>query len=77
MRKVRYREIIRLRAEGLNNTEVAASVGCSRETVRQTVRLAGEAGLSWPLPEGVGDARLMRLLHPGLCGKSGDYPECV
>ena len=75
MRKVRYREIIRLHAEGLNNTEVAASGGCSRETVRQTARLAGEAGLSWPLPEGVGDARLMRLLHPGLCGKSGDCPE--
>ena len=75
MRKVRYREIIRLHAGGLNNTEVAASVGCSRETVRQTVRLAGGAGLSWPLPEGVGDARLMRLLHPGLCGKSGDCPE--
>lgn len=75
MRKVRYREIIRLHAEGLNNTEVAASVGCSRETVRQTVRLAGEAGIAWPIPEGVGDAQLMRLLHPGLCGKSGDYPE--
>ena len=74
-RKVRYREIIRLHAEGLNNTEAVASVGCSRETVRQTVRLAGGAGLSWPLPEGVGDARLMRLLHPGLCGKSGDCPE--
>lgn len=75
MKKVRYREILRLHAGGLNNTEVAASVGCTRGTVRKTLELARSAGLAWPLPEDLGDAQIMRLLHPGLCGKSGNYPE--
>ena len=79
MKKVRYREILRLKAQGLSNTEVAAAAGCSRNTVSSAVRLAGEAGLSWPLPEEMGDAQIMRLLHPSLGGPSGNYaePDCA
>ena len=75
MKKVRYREILRLKAQGLSNTEVAAAAGCSRNTVSATARLAEEAGLAWPLPEDLGDFQLMRLLHPALGGPSGNYAE--
>ena len=33
MKKVRYREILRLKSQGLSNTEVAVAAGCSRNTV--------------------------------------------
>ena len=75
MKRARYREILGLKSQGLSNTEVAAAAGCSRNTVSATVRLAGEAGLEWPLPEDLGGFQLMRLLHPALGGPSGNYAE--
>jgi len=62
MRKVR--EILRLRASGLTDRAVAQSVGCARSTVQECLKRAREAGISWPLPEGVDDAALETQLYP-------------
>ncbi len=35
-----YREILRLHSLGLNKTEIAASMGCSRNTAASVIRRA-------------------------------------
>ena len=50
-----YREILRLENLGLNNTQIAESVKCSRTTVINVFRLAMEKGLRYPLPELMSD----------------------
>lgn len=63
MRKIQ--EVLRLTfACGLSKRQVAPIAGVSATTVREYVARAKQAGLSWPLPEGVGDAELERLLFP-------------
>lgn len=63
MRKVR--EVLRLKWEiGLSHRDVARSLGISHSTVIEYLRRAREAGLSWPLPEEMDDARLEALLFP-------------
>ena len=61
-----YREILRLSSLGLNNTQIAQSCACSRTTVIQTLRLAGEKGLSYPLPEGMSDKQISEILFPSV-----------
>ena len=41
-----YREILRLHSLGLNKTEIAASIGCSRNTAANVIRRAEAIGLS-------------------------------
>ena len=63
MRKIR--EVLRLKwAQGLSHRRIAASCGIGRPTVSEYVRRAEEAGLGWPLPDDLDDARLERLLFP-------------
>jgi transposase len=63
MRKIR--EVLRLKwGNGMSNRRIAASSGIGRPTVSEYLRRAEEAGLSWPLPGGLDDARLERLLFP-------------
>jgi transposase len=63
MRKIR--EILRLRfAAGLSPRQIAASVGSALSTVQGCLRRALQAGLGWPLPEELDDARLEALLYP-------------
>ena len=64
-----YREILRLDSIGLNRTEIAASCGCSRNTVVGALRRAAECGLSWPLPADMSDQQLARILYPSVAGK--------
>jgi len=60
----KYREILRLNALGINKTGIAASIGCSRKTVRDTINLAAEAGVKWPLEQSVTDKDLETILFP-------------
>ena len=63
MRKIK--EVLRLKwGNGMSNRRIAASSGIGRPTVSEYLRRAEEAGLSWPLPDDLDDARLERLLFP-------------
>lgn len=64
-----YREILRLDDLGLNKTQIAEACGCSRTTVIQTLRLAKEKRLQYPLPESISDRQLADLLFPSAVGK--------
>jgi len=59
------REVLRLRGEaGLSQREIATSCRLGRSTVRDYLLRAKAAGLSWPLPEELGEEALERLLFP-------------
>jgi transposase len=63
MRKIE--EILRLKYEvGLTHREIARSCAVSASTVSEYIIHARAAGLSWPLPEGLTEAELDRLLFP-------------
>ena len=62
MRKVR--EILRLRlGMGLSARQVASSCKISPSTVNEYEKRIRAAGLSWPLPEGLDDAALERIVR--------------
>jgi transposase len=60
MRQVR--EILRLRSQGRSGREIATSLGIGRTTVHDYLARATVAGLTWPLPEGLGDDEIEKLL---------------
>jgi transposase len=62
MRKIR--EVLRLRAQGLSDREIARVVGGGRSTVGRIRLRAEEVGLSWPLPEELTESALEALLFP-------------
>jgi len=63
MRKIR--EVLRLRfARGLSQRAIGQSLGVSTGAVNTCLSRARRAGLSWPLPEGLDDEQLERLLYP-------------
>lgn len=63
MRKIR--EVLRLKHVcGLSNVKIAASCNISRESVRNYLMRVSQANLPWPLPEGLDDGALERLLFP-------------
>jgi len=60
MRKIR--EVLRLASLGLSQVQIHRATGLARSTVGEHVRRAERAGLSWPLPDGLGDEQIERLL---------------
>ena len=58
----RYREILRLHAQGISNTDIASSCECSRNTVTSVLKHARSAGLSWADVQKLSDARISQLL---------------
>jgi len=63
MRKIR--EILRLKHEaGLSNRSIARACAISKETVREYLGRAAEAGLVWPLGDEYSEETLERLLFP-------------
>lgn len=62
MRKIK--EVLRLRARGLSDREIAQSLQIGRTTVRRYRERAEAAGLAWPLPEGVTESALEAELFP-------------
>ncbi|MEM6533028.1 MAG: IS21 family transposase [Myxococcota bacterium] len=79
MRKIR--EILHLRwAVGLSQRQVAASVRVSQSTVHDMCARAKSAGLSWPLPEELGDEELEQQLYrvpTPASQKARAEPDCV
>ena len=62
MRKIR--EALRLKASGLSYRAIARVCLIGKETVREYLGRAAEAGLTWPLPEGISEEELERRLFP-------------
>jgi len=62
MRKIR--EVLRLKASGLSSRAIARVCLIGKETVREYLGRAAEAGLSWPLPEGLTEEEMERRLFP-------------
>ena len=62
MRKIR--EILRLRAEGFSEREIARSVGSARSSAQICPWRAEQAGIGWPVPAELDDAALDALLYP-------------
>jgi len=76
MRKIK--EILRLKYEaGLSNRAIARSCNISHKTVRRYLERAREAGLGWPLPEGMDEEALEERLFPGSPRQAGevDLPD--
>ena len=71
-------EILRLKHQaGLSHARIAAALDLSKGVVNKYVSLARAKGVEWPLPEGMDEAALERLLfpapvHPGR-GAEPDY----
>src|SRR6478736_7737287 len=61
MRQVR--ELLRLKhAAGASERHIAASLGISRSTVAEYLRRAAVVGITWPVPDELGDIALERRL---------------
>src|SRR5450631_2599015 len=66
------REIIRLKfSAGVPTREVARRLGLAPSTVRETLSRLANAGLSWPLREGLSDAELEAALYASRRSKRG------
>jgi transposase len=73
----KYREILRLSSMGLSQRSIASSCQCSRNTVSNVLNRADEKGLTWPLPEDLGDADLQIMLFPDSVQQSSrKVPDC-
>lgn len=53
-----YKEILRLHSLNINNTQIAASCGCSRTTIINVLKSADEKGITWPIPSNMSDKEL-------------------
>jgi transposase len=76
MRKIR--EVLRLKYESnCSNREIGLSCGIGRSTVGDYIQRVKLAGLVWPIPEGVSDTALERLLFPPStpCHSSRLFPD--
>jgi len=59
----KIREVLRLKAEGYSDRQIAASIGSARSTVQECLRRARAAGLSWPPPNGMDEGALHAQLY--------------
>ena len=73
---IQYREIIRLHQLGINKTDIAKSMGCSRTTVRTVLKHAQDLGFSWPLPPEMTDESLQqKFFQTSQEQKGRRYPD--
>ncbi|WP_188207446.1 IS21 family transposase [Alkalibacillus aidingensis] len=61
---VKYRDILRLHAQGVTQRGIASSCGHSRNTIRNVVNRAKEKGFSWPFENNLTDADIQSILFP-------------
>ena len=64
-----YKEILRLKNLGINNSQIAAALSCSRTTVIAVLKKAGEKGLTSPKAEKMSNRELSETLFPSETGK--------
>ena len=69
MRKIE--DVLRLHARGLSTRRISLATGVGKTTVIEYLRRATTAGLSWPLPAGLDEAALERLLFPPAAAGEG------
>ena len=69
MRKIR--EVLRLKHAGLSTRAIARACSIGRETAREYLCRASEAGIGWPLPEGLDEEELEERLFPSVLKISG------
>ena len=65
------REIIRLKSSCVSAHEIARRLGMARSTVRETLKRADGARLSWPLPDDMTDGALEAALYASRRSKRG------
>lgn len=68
----KYREILRLHSQGISSRNIAASIACSRNTIRTVITRAAEEGIAWPLADHMTDRVLQQTLL-GKLSKSQEY----
>lgn len=69
----RLQQILRMRHEiGWPMRRISEVSGVSLGTVHAVLESAAGAGIGWPLPEGMDEARLARLLYPSAAGGGED-----
>jgi hypothetical protein len=68
----KYREILRLHSQGISSRNIAASLECSRNTIRVVLARATEEGITWPLPDEMTGRALEQTLF-GKHSKSRNY----
>jgi transposase len=75
MRQVR--EVLRLKhAAGVSERHIAASLGISRSTVAEYLRRAAVVGITWPMPDELGDIALeRRLFSPPFAVQESPRPQ--
>ena len=59
-----YREILRLKSLGINNSQIAESMMLSRQTVITVLKRAAAVELDWRSAEGLNDRELTAKLFP-------------
>jgi len=64
-----YREILRLSSLGINNKQIAESMGIARQTVVTALQRATAQGLDWLLAEPLSDRELAARLFPQVGNK--------
>lgn len=65
------REIIRLKSSSVSAHEISRRLGMARSTVREALKRAESAELSWPLPEDMTDTALEAALYANRRSKRG------
>lgn len=75
---VKYREILRLHAQGLSQRGIASSCSCSRNTISEVLKRAHSKGISWPFEKDMPDGELQEILFPEKSAASGfrSVPDC-
>lgn len=68
-------EIVRLSAQGLSDRQIARSVRLSRTTVMRYLERTRAAGISWPLPPGMTEAKLLELVTPKSLSPEREEPD--
>ena len=70
---VNYREILRLLDLEYTQRDIARSIHCSRNTVRDVQYLSKDLGIRWPLDDNVTNKDIAKLFHPDLYGAARSW----